>query len=139
LSSTTCYEELCLTPGRSAAAGCARGPLDRRVSCLPWLGCLCFSSFMLGTEPRPWCRGCVKHALDADVLINVRPVDTLPRADQSEVGTLGRGRVRESPRPSQRNTDNPAVCEARDDLVFRNSNLTDEGVSARRSGHTMPP
>ena len=83
--------------GRSAAPGSAGRPLHRRVSCLPRFGSLLFSRLTLGVEPGAWRRGSVKHALDADVLIDVWPMDTLASSDQPEVRALGGRRVRESP------------------------------------------
>src|SRR5439155_10390777 len=76
---------ICLTAGRSAAAGSAGRPLHRLVSCLPRLGRFSFIRLMYGVDPGARRGGSVKHALDADVLINVPPVDALSRPDQPEV------------------------------------------------------
>jgi hypothetical protein len=61
-----------------------------RASDHPWSGC-CGSRF------RAACRSSVKHALDADVLVDVRPVHTLAGANKSEVRALCCSCLSESP------------------------------------------
>jgi hypothetical protein len=41
-----------------------------------------------GPQCRATCRDSVKHALDADVLIDIRPMDALAGADETKVRSL---------------------------------------------------
>jgi hypothetical protein len=84
------------------------------------------------------CWNAVKHALDANVLVDVRPVDALAGADKSKACSLTGCRPGEAPRPSQRNADDPAVRETRDELVCGNPDMLDAGLGANRSVHAMP-
>jgi len=52
-----------------------------------------------------------KHPLDADVLIDIRPVNSLSGADNSPFRALSGRRFRKPPRPRQWHADNPAVNE----------------------------
>jgi len=80
-----------------------------------------------------------KHALDTEVFIDVGPMDALAGANQTKVCSLLGGRLRETPRPSERDADDPAVCETRDDLVLGDADVLDARLGASRSVHAMPP
>src|SRR5687768_3418194 len=52
-----------------------------------------------------------ENALDADVLVQVGPVDAGAPADQPPVGALGRGPVSEARVPRQRRRDRPTITQ----------------------------
>ncbi len=79
----------------------------------------------------------MEHPLHADVLVDFRPVDTLSRPDQAELRALGWRRLRKPPRPSQRHTDDPTVCQVGDDLAFRDAHVADEGSLPRVVSHAF--
>src|SRR3972149_5716993 len=67
------------------------------------------ASLRSGLRFRPMRWDAVKHALDTDVLVEVRPMDTLAGADETKVCSLLGSRLRQTPRPGQRNTDDSAA------------------------------
>src|SRR6266404_1643179 len=88
---------------------------------------------------RTGCGHSVEHALGADVLIDIRPMDTLAAADNAEVGSLSRSRLRQAPRPRERNTDHTAIDKVGDDLVLGHPDAQDPRFAASHSGHAKPP
>jgi hypothetical protein len=82
----------------------------------------------------------MEHALDTDVLVDIRPVDTLSRTDETEVCTLLRCGVRETPRPGQGNADNSTVCKPSHDLILCDLRVLNPRLDvSRHSVHAMPP
>ena len=81
----------------------------------------------------------MQHPLDADVFVDIRPVDTLARADEAEIrALLGRG-FRESPGPSKRDADDAPICETSSDLIGSDLNILDPRIIVSRSVHAMSP
>jgi len=81
----------------------------------------------------------MEHPLDADVLIDVRPMNALARADEPKARSLPGSRIRETPRPREGNADDAPVGETRDDLVRGDTDVLDARLGANRSAHAMPP
>jgi hypothetical protein len=80
----------------------------------------------------------MKQSFDADVLVNVGPMDSLAGSDETKVCPLrGRG-FRQPPRPSQRHADNTTVDQIGDDLVLGHAYLLNARIvaDASHSVHT---
>src|SRR5439155_21274475 len=80
-----------------------------------------------------------EHPDGTEVLINVRPVDTLPSPDNLEVLPLLWGGIGQTPRPHERDTDGAAVCKMRCDQVVGDLDGENPGIVTRHNGHAMPP
>ena len=80
----------------------------------------------------------IKHAFDADVLVDIRPMYSLTGPDKTEIRPLLPGGLRQSPRPSKRHADYTTVGEVRDDLVLCDAHVLDARVVASRNVHAMP-
>jgi len=80
-----------------------------------------------------------EHALDAQVLVEIRPVEALAGPDQAEVRPLGRSRVRQAPRPGERQADLAAIDEPNPDAASGEPGALDARGATRRSGHARPP
>lgn len=78
-------------------------------------------------------RGCdsAQQSLHAQILVEVRPVDSLPVAEQSPVLSLERIRVQESGEPDQGHAHSPAVREGDRQLVVANRHLHGARVHPR--------
>jgi hypothetical protein len=63
----------------------------------------------------------MQQAFDADILVNVGPMNTLPSPDQTKVRSLCGSSFGQSPGPSQWDADDPPVGEIRIDLVLSNA------------------
>jgi len=81
----------------------------------------------------------MEHPLDADVLVDVRPMNTLAGADEPKARSLLGGRISETPRPREGNADDAPVGETRDDLVRGDADMLDARLDANRSVHAKPP
>jgi predicted nucleotidyltransferase len=82
---------------------------------------------------RAWGRGAVEHPLKADVLVDIRPMDALPAANETEVLALIRGSIGEPPRPGEGDSDGSPVAEASEDLIVGDFDGSDDGVGFSRS------
>jgi hypothetical protein len=82
-------------------------------------------------------RGSMEQALYADVLINVRPMNSLTRSDETKVCPLRRCGFGQPPGPSQRHTDDTPVDQVGDDLVLCHANPLNPRIAAEanRSAH----
>lgn len=73
-----------------------------------------------------------KKTTNTDVLINLRPVNTLAIIHQLETGPLLIGGVQQALEPYKRHRDPASVCEIHDQLIARGSNLRGEGSNSGR-------
>ena len=82
----------------------------------------------------------MKHALDTDVFIDIRPVDALTGTDDTEVCALLLCGVRETPRPGQRNANDSPVHKTRHDFILGDVSILDAWLDAScHSAHAIPP
>jgi hypothetical protein len=80
----------------------------------------------------------VEHALCADILIDIRPMNPVTIANQFPVGPLCRRRFRQAPRPRQRYTDDAPVHQVGGDEFVRHFDTVDSNFNADRSAHAKP-
>jgi hypothetical protein len=80
----------------------------------------------------------VEHAADADVFVNVGPVDAFAGADDLKVLSLLECRTGKPPRPHERHADRAAVQQMRRDGIVGDFDRVDAGF-ARRDAHPRPP
>ena len=81
----------------------------------------------------------MKHALYADVLVHVGPVDALTRSDDAEIRPLCLASFGEPPGPSQGNADDPPIYQLSSDLITGDTHRLDARVATGRSAHAKPP
>ena len=79
----------------------------------------------------------MKHAFDADVFVDVRPVDTLAAADDAKVQALRRACLGKTPRPGERNADHAPVDQMSSDLVTGDPHLLDARIATGRNAHAF--
>jgi len=80
----------------------------------------------------------VQHPLGTQVLVDVRPMDTLAITDERVLGSLSRRRVGKPPGPHKRHADDATVDEIRGDCLVRNLDAADSRFSSYRSAHARP-
>ena len=61
----------------------------------------------------------MKHPLNAEIFVDLRPMDSMAIADNLVVVSLGWSRVAEPPRPCQRHTDDAPVNEMESNQLVR--------------------
>lgn len=71
----------------------------------------------------------MQHAFDADVLVDVRPVDADAIADQLPMVALSRSRFGESPRPGERYAHGAAIDEVSRDFGLADTQVGDAGFN----------
>src|ERR1019366_3456814 len=83
-------------------------------------------------------RSSVKQAFDADVLIDLRPMNTLACPNQTKLGSLARRGFGQPPGPRQRHADYASVGQVGDDLVLSHADLLNAriAIDASHSVHT---
>ena len=94
-----------------------------------------------GTRSWPARWGAMKQAFDADVLVDVRPMNSLAGSDETKVRSLrGRG-LGQPPGPGQRHADDAPVGQIGDDLILGHAYLLNARIvaGASHSAHTTPP
>src|SRR5918992_2429991 len=106
--------------------------LVRRSPAAPWA-----PSWYSRNWPVGW--DAVKHALNAEVFIDIRPVHSLTAPDETPVRAFGRGCLRQAPGPSERHADHPSVREVGGDLVLGDAHILNMRIVASRSGHANAP
>src|ERR1700691_2250178 len=88
---------------------------------------------------RPGRRTGAEQAFDADVLVNIGLMHSLPGPDQTKVCALRGSGFGQTPGPSQRDADNPPVSQVGDDLVIGDAHPEDTRIAIRHSVHTTLP
>jgi hypothetical protein len=71
----------------------------------------------------------MQQSLDADVFVNVGPMNSLAKPYEPQVRSLRRRGFGQPPRPRQRNADDSPVDEVGNDLVSRDADLQDARVA----------
>lgn len=84
-------------------------------------------------ESWPTRRRSTKQTLYADSLLNLRPVNYLAGTDETEVCSLRARGFGQPPGPGLRHTDNPAVDQTRDNLLFRDEHFLNAEISSSYS------
>ena len=92
---------------------------------------------MLGNS-RTTCWNAVEQAVRAQIFVDVGPVNAVAVANQRPVRSLGWRRIRESPRPGERNTDDPSIDEVGGNEFIGDFDATDSRFNADRTAHAMP-
>jgi hypothetical protein len=77
----------------------------------------------------------MKHAIGADVLIDVRPVHSVSISNQRPIGSLLRFGVGEAPRPGERHADDTPVNQVGGDRLVRDIDVIDARFNADRTAH----
>jgi hypothetical protein len=83
----------------------------------------------------------MKQAVDADVLVNVRPVNSMTGSDEAKVRSLCGCGLGQPPGPGQRHADDTPVDQIGNDLVFGHTDLLNPRIvpDASHSAHTTLP
>jgi len=76
-----------------------------------------------GARVATWGRSSMQQALDADVFVNIGPMNSLAGSDDAQLRSLRRRGFGQPPRPRQRNADDSPVDEVGNDLVSRDADL----------------
>lgn len=95
--------------------------------------------FALFPSSRARWRHSPKHARDADVLVDIRPVNADSVTHYLEVLSLLRSCLEKAPGPRQRHANAPSVDEHRHDLVVSNFDSAYPRFSRCRNAHSKPP
>src|SRR5206468_8896691 len=96
-------------------------------------------AFPRTTSSSATCRDPLKHAFDAEIFIEVGPVNSLPIADDFVIVSLLRSRVTQSPRPCQRHTDDAPIHKMESNQIIGNAYLSYPRVSINRNAHATSP
>src|SRR5947207_7132260 len=83
-------------------------------------------------------RDTAQHAFQANVLVNVGPVNSLTVPNDFPACSLLRSRIGEAPRPAERHTHNSAVGKADDYGFVGNVDGHDARISLGCSAHPKP-
>ena len=86
-------------------------------------------------------RNSVEHPANADVFIDVRPVDPRSIADDLIVRALLRRHIRQAVRPRQRDADRASIGQVRRDQIIGNFDRSGARIASRssRSAPARPP
>ncbi len=82
----------------------------------------------------------MQHALSAQILVNIRPMDPVTRSGKTPICPLLRCRMQQAWIPRQRGCYRPSIEEVNADNVIGEAHITDTLTRFRfLSSHTMPP
>lgn len=87
---------------------------------------------------RSGCRNPVEHTLNTEILVDIRPVDTMASPNQPPFRALRRGGFRQSPRPRQRYADHTTVPEMCNDFVVGDADILNAWIVASHNVHAKP-
>lgn len=125
-----------LTPWRSpAAARTCRHPLVRTALWPRSGGAPCSAQ-----SSHAWCRRTAEHALGAQVLIEVRPVNSVTGGAERPICELARTCPRQPRIPLQGHRDRTTIRQVHGERVFGESHVANSLVSAEcQCAHARPP
>jgi len=82
-------------------------------------------------------RTAMQHPVSADVLVDIRPVNSVAATDKDPVGTLRRSGIDQPPGPLERHTNHSPINKMSRNHFRCNLNVPDTGFSQNRSVHAM--